>query len=512
MASITVPSEFFAGELRVYGDWRSAFARELLQNAVDAAPSFIDITTTTVDGRGRVVFTDNGAGMSRRVLEEVFFALGRTTKSGEGSVGGFGRARMIICFAQHTYEIRTGNLWVTGCGGEYTITEVDEFVRGCRFTVNLIDDDDELIEEAFARVLRACSLQVPVTLNGTQVRMPPLPSRAARVLRDTEDRAWGRVYVTGAGIGQMQVRVRGLTMFSRYITGSENIVLELSAARSREVLSASRDTLHTQFGDQLDEFVNALATNRRQALRPPAEPLSVHVGGGGFLISDPADATVEDSSAGTGAATAGRDLGDGVGIRVPVTPANEAAYVNLLSGVADRVVDGSMFEVPRPRQGLGFDMFLLADTTDTRVRKLARAWNPASWDAAYGVGARRRNLLMAWKAACQVAVDALVASQPSVGRVMWTVGWTFDTDVEAMHTTRNGGHVLALNPVDSSSRTRYRVSSKADRRKLLAVAAHEVAHIVWGDHNEAYASLLTDLFAAIDPVEADRAIREALKA
>jgi hypothetical protein len=57
------------------------------------------VTFEDVDGHGRVRFADDGTGMTRRTLEEVFFALGRTTKDGEDSIGGFGRARIILCFA-----------------------------------------------------------------------------------------------------------------------------------------------------------------------------------------------------------------------------------------------------------------------------------------------------------------------------------------------------------------------------------------------------------------------------
>ena len=75
MAQVSVPAEFFRGELRVYGDWRTALARELLQNAADARPSRIDVRFDQADGHGRVTFTDDGHGMTRTVLEEVTWLL-----------------------------------------------------------------------------------------------------------------------------------------------------------------------------------------------------------------------------------------------------------------------------------------------------------------------------------------------------------------------------------------------------------------------------------------------------
>src|SRR5690606_26097931 len=88
-----------------------------------------------------VRFRDYGTGMSRRVLEEVFFALGETTKNGTDSIGGFGRARIITCFAQRAYRIRTRNLLVHGNAGEYRVEEVTDPVEGTEFVIDTIDDD-----------------------------------------------------------------------------------------------------------------------------------------------------------------------------------------------------------------------------------------------------------------------------------------------------------------------------------------------------------------------------------
>jgi hypothetical protein len=292
-------------------------------------------------------------------------------------------------------------------------------------------------------------------------------------------------------------------MFTRWGSGSSDIVVELSPTRSREVLSASRDTLHSEYAEQLDAFVTDLSQNRRKALRPPAAPLDVHVGGGGFIATD---ATVTKASA-----TPGDEAASGIdpaGTLVPVTAGNLAAFTNLSQAPAWRSQDlfDNNDEPETPSTpALGFDVFLLAESKDARVRKLARAWDPTYWDET--TGRRRRQLLLTWKAACQISVDALVTLRPDLGRVLWTVGWTFDADVLAAHKGHGDGHVLALNPVDASGRSRYRISDRADRRNILASAVHEVTHVVHGDHNEDFASLLTGLFAAVDQTEADRIMR-----
>lgn len=494
MATVTVPAEFFRGELRVYSDWREAFARELLQNATDAAPSRIEVSFDSAGDHGRVSVTDDGHGMSRKVLEEVFFALGRTTKEGAGSIGGFGRARIIICFAQTSYTIHTGHLLVEGRGGEYTISEVAEYRRGCRFVIELLDPDSSRVRSAFTSLLHSCSIAVPVTIDGEAAVQRPKPARATRVLRDAQGASWARLYVSD-GAGKLLVRVHGLTMFSRWLPGYDDVVLELEPARSREVLSASRDQLHTSFGAQLDTFVADLSGNRRRALRPPDGPLDVRIGGGGFLLSGAAGvsggASREDSSGTT---------------TVTLTPSGAAAVASAGAGWAS---------APRAESagseggaGLGFDVFMLADTSDARVRKLARAWDPTGWD--HTTGRRRRALLLGWKAAVGHAMDVLLERHEGVGQVMWTVGWTFDAETRAMHRRIGEGHVIALNPAEAGGAARFHPSQRSSRRRLLALALHEVCHVQVDEHNEAFAGLLTELHSHCDELAADRTIRAAI--
>jgi hypothetical protein len=515
MGTVTVPAEFFRGELRVYGDWREAFARELLQNATDAAPSRIDITLEDVDGHGRVTFTDDGHGMSRDVLENVFFALGKTTKTGPGDIGGFGRARIIICFAQTRYTLRTGHLLVEGCGGEYSITEVAEYQKGCKFVIDLLDDDCSRIRNAFRNLLEKCTLKIPVRIDGQLASGHHMPARATRIMRDKSQAPWAKAYVT-PGWGQLMVRVHGLVMFTKWLSGNDSVILELEPARSREVLSASRDTLHTVYGDQLDHFISDLTRNRKAALRPAAEPLDLRVGGGGFMATDAYTTNEVEVSEQTGghANESGTERGDRGGLRVALQPGNAAAVENAVAAYARPrnvgMLDLEMPEVPRGAKPVGFDVYLMADANDARVRKLARSWDPSTWDTT--TGKRRRALLLAWKAAVGHAMDVLIKQRPSLGRVMWTVGWTFDTDVEAVHRSAGDGHILALNPVTATGTTAYQLSRRASRQKLLAIALHEVAHVVVDGHDEAFAGLLTDLFAAVDMAAADRVIREAASA
>ena len=500
MATVTVPAEFFQAELRVYSDWREAFARELLQNAVDANAKHISVSFDAE--QHQVVFADDGVGMTREVLEDVFFALGRTTKVGD-TIGGFGRARIVICFAQRRYQIRTGNLLVRGEGGEYSVREVCGYQPGCVFTIELHDGDTDRARRAFAGLLRTCNLEVPVTVNGAPALSAPPLRRAVRVLRDDAGVPWAKIYVRPDQAGRMVTRVHGLTMFSRWLPGNDDVVVEVSPQRSREVLSASRDRLVAPFAEQIDTLVADLSGNRRRALRPSEAPLDVRVAAGGFLRTDAPGTPSRPTDA--QAASGGRS-GETV-----VRPANQAAAAHMAAAVDTGGSFGQLdFGVAQaPVVDVGFDVFLLADTKSARVRKLARMWDPSFWDA--HIGHRRKALLLAWKQAVAVALDALVGERPELQSVLWTVGWIFDVDTEALHRQAGDGHVLALNPVGDDGVTRFSVSKRADRQRLVALAAHEVAHVAVSDHNESFAGLLTNLYARIDPVDADRQVHQAAR-
>src|SRR3546814_5023004 len=96
-----------------------SFWRELFQNSVDAGAKAIRVSSSNEAGKGsfgrdpslenvvRIVFDDDGCGMDRDVLDDVYFAPGETTKKDGEFTGGYGRARLMTCFSQVRYGIRS---------------------------------------------------------------------------------------------------------------------------------------------------------------------------------------------------------------------------------------------------------------------------------------------------------------------------------------------------------------------------------------------------------------------
>ena len=489
MPTVTVPAEFFRSELRIYSDWREAVARELLQNAVDAGARQITVSVGETDANTRVVFHDDGCGMDRRTLEEVFFALGRSTKEGTGTVGGFGRARVITCFAQNRYRIRTGELQVTGSGGDYSIEDGHDLVVGCRFEIDLVDSTVEDARRAFRRVFQRSTVDTPLLLDGTEVSATTKPARSVRVLRDRDGRAWAKVYLLRDRVGELRVHVAGIPMFSRYLPGFDDILVELDTARSREVLAASRDNLREAYQTQLDHFTSELLRNRRRALRETDTPIEERAIGNGFRLSVPKSSPDGGQEISPVEVTSGAGAGK--------EPGGDATRISSDEGTTTSGSDLA------PNGWDGGDVFLSAPQGGRRLAGVVRTWDPRNWGD--GEQAKRR-LLEAWQASCSVAVDALLECHPEAGSIAWTVGWLFDDDARAGHRRIDGGHILFLNPEPGR---RWKLRQPSDRRQLLARALHEVAHIVVDGHDEDFAAVLTDLFSTVDPRAADRAISDA---
>ena len=130
--TVRIPKAFHIAERnRAYTDWTISIFREFFQNSTDAGAKRVDIRIGEAVPKGykggdpgakrvtRLVFEDDGGGMSADVLRNVYFALGETTKGTGESVGGFGRARIMQTFANVRYSVRTQNLLVEGDGSDY---------------------------------------------------------------------------------------------------------------------------------------------------------------------------------------------------------------------------------------------------------------------------------------------------------------------------------------------------------------------------------------------------------
>lgn len=135
--------------LQDYSDWRKAWWREVIQNAVDAGADNVQLdvrdptdednsdysyfsTLPSIAHLGAIDLTktkivrciDNAGGMSDDILFNKFLMMGGTGKEGvTGAVGGFGVAKELILLPWIVWTVRTQNKLVVGRGLDYEILE-----------------------------------------------------------------------------------------------------------------------------------------------------------------------------------------------------------------------------------------------------------------------------------------------------------------------------------------------------------------------------------------------------
>ena len=155
---IIPPKEYYVKQrVEGYSNWSFAFFRELFQNSVDAGAKNVHITIGDMPGRGafgrpgdvadvvRVSFTDDGKGMSEEVLRNVFFKPGRSTKTGGDTVGGFGTARVTLCFSQVNYRGHTGSCLFEGDGAEFDVMSVQEAAEAKREQISTLEAERDVL-------------------------------------------------------------------------------------------------------------------------------------------------------------------------------------------------------------------------------------------------------------------------------------------------------------------------------------------------------------------------------
>lgn len=489
MPHLVVPHEFFIKERRqLYRDFTTALWRELLQNSVDAGARAIAVSLRPLAGGDvRITFADDGRGMDRRTLEEVFFRLGASTK-GQGDIGGFGRARLLTCFSMRRYAIRTHDLEVEGCGASYELLSGLPPQAGCRFEIDVPggETSPEALRDALMRVLSMSQPAARVTVDGVAFEGWLRKGRTIRTLDlPGAGKAFASVHLSRSGpfVGRIIVRVAGAYMFAEPTRARAQLVVELDPALSRQAMTASRDALRGPFAEAFSAWREELAVDTRSAVRDRRGETTRMVPGGGVLTASRSRPRPVPAPAAPGATAPDA---------VPVTGWRTKALLP--------------HELP--------DIAIIDDATSAAMRRAVREWSPQSWDdpgslvQGRGRGARGFALLHAWRVACAASLQSLLDLRGAeIGEsIAWTVGFCFG-EAEAKHQRMGEVHVLAVNPVDAEGRARFRLGRSSDLRQILALARHEVAHVVHSWHDEAYASLLTDIDGATDDAPVLAAMR-----
>lgn len=546
MPNVSVPKSFFVKERRMYSNWQFAFWREFFQNSTDARASRIDVNIVRNGNDIIVEFSDNGCGMTREVLENVYFSLGSTTKTGGDTVGGFGRARLLTCFSMKNYTIHTLNNLVQGEGGSYEIAEVDPR-QGCQIRVEIENENFDRLYNELISYLRGSHISCEVYINGTRFSEWNYRRQLTREL-SLNNVPFAKVYVNkSAANNSLLIRVSGALMYSQLISARAQVIVEIDSTLSRNVLTANRDGMQSEYAAVLHCFIEELSVDTLSALKTRFKKKSGIVRGKGFMFSVSKDAATKLSQNGNGssvdsvtsvASNSGNLVNTGVYLRSSTEQGVAARLSAILNTKTHRVAEviggtlevssqaipvltknNNLLDVGDPYYKNLPDIFIEDETSNEKIRKVIDQYNPDNWVVAeqygkrFNKGSKMHKLIMLWKVACQEAINAMMRKHPQISQVVWGIGWIFcDDNCEARHMKVDGGSVFLLNPVGDDGILKYSIRDSRSQKILMALAKHEVAHTIHSYHNEEYASLLTDIDEEFDEREVYRLMRDTLSA
>jgi hypothetical protein len=562
-------------------DWPFAFWRELFQNSVDAKARNIEIEIRQVVRSGvfdrpspggpviQVVFADDGTGMTEDTIRNVFLEPGRSTKgNGSGAIGGFGTARTLLCFSQDRYEIHTNGLVVEGDGSEYILSSrevaarrasthgLDRFAanierfggrKGCIFVIDVDPNESEYswrnVNESQLRrklfeLLEMSDLKLEsITLDGEKIEVAPLKKGQARTkLSATGFPDFGTVHVSRSDKatqkGFVVVRVNGLAMFKERVGLDDiQVVLELDASRTRQLLTDNRDGLKDRPGMALQEFLRELMMNRREALRDKSGDKEL------TLEGDLGDISVTPK------------IIEQVGLSLPsieILGAESSSKDDLRRSTESPPVSGSSGSEheggktneirKRIRRMHDFHMHLEKIKGNPVLENAARRWNPFYWrqqgEHLAGRGRESHELLAAWTAACTNALGYVTGLRPEIlqGRsyIPFVPGFIISGDesegrVMGQHKfLRDGRHALLVNPILADGKIAYDLrrlhngEGKFGLQTFILTALHEACHTLRSSrnsrnaHDDDFANLLTSVAASVDYAKMGREILDAI--
>lgn len=474
--SIKIGRQFFIKERDNYSDWTFAFWRELFQNSIDAGSE--NITINYDYDTEEVEFIDDGIGMTADIRDNVYFNLGETSKTDGDTVGGFGKARIVTCFAQKHWQISSQDWVVNGVGAEYEILPSDNWINGVIVRVGIqfsqYTRSYDFIE-AIKRFLGYSQLSCNIHCNIPDIDDWNNWLHKRRVSRTIN---FGNIYAnktTGTFPSYAIIRVNGVPMFTRYHGSKAQVIIEINTQQSREVLTSNRDGFTAIAQKELDDFLATIATNSSALEQKASKTL--------FFGRSKATSKEAISKAAL----------DTPGSIPPITFITKKPQVQVPNQTAtmdiDKIVDDLPFETPNDI----FNLYVLhCDRLDTVGHKAMYHFHPKNWTYARGSNSRC-NLLCLWAIAChrivQIALDILDQND-----LEWIPGFLITDDGDARYMRIDSQHILLINPLDpkaNNNRMRYKSGDIGHQRDFMAIAAHEVAHIWSTGHNEDHANLQT---------------------
>lgn len=487
LGAVKIGPAFFANEFRDYADWRWAIIREFVQNSVDAPGCNAINITVKLDDEGDTILTveNNGAPMTEETLVGKLLCLGESGKGFQGTVGGFGKAKIILYFAHKSYTIFTGGLRVLGCGGDYQIDNIVGSYKGTASRVTIAGNHVEKLTEEARRFASFMQWKGTLTLNGETLATSLRKGSPRREL------PFGTLYTNNTAENKLIVRIGGIPMFKQYISLNKCVILELKGS-SLDLLTANRDGLLSKHGQVLRAFLDELAADKTSALRQAK--LTKYEKYDGTRQSHSREKKEEESKVDNEFVV--------VTSEEPTDPTNviaavedtEIATAALIARDATPV-EQVQISVPVRENCLGTE-FMVKNDTDLKIPEY---YKPGDKFSKYS-----ERLATYW-GRIMLQMHRTFEEKLPVGLTIFSVGFVFSTDSEAEHEVHpQYGRMYLLNPakvvsqVSSNSRSFRNRYALTQRDHLIMVGLHEFIHGLghsW--HDETYANVLTDMAGVV---------------
>lgn len=441
-----------------------------MQNSIDAGAKSIEFLTES----DALTVRDDGHGIHRDRLIEALLTMGGSVKE-EGAIGGHGAAKELLLFAHECYEIRTLGVKVWGRVLSYVMEDVSPSFVGTEIRIVFSERfgrDREVLRANIRNFIATCHLPgVSVSLDGE-----PLVADQKGRLSDIPF-GFGKVYVRRLPEGEttsvIYVRVRGVTMFSRWTSPcSKQVIVELEGD-TRAHLATNRDHLRGDADAALSKIVASMSVDNRSFDRPRAVR---HVFDGReaqFYTAAIRDAANIQASA----SGASRELVFSILYDVKTRIAEGTRIETAIAAAVERCQAGASPEAARAvgavllQHYAHFETNFVVSIENTGFRGVPRYYRPASMSAA--------NLAIAqlWK---HVVEHTMRAASIACN---YRVGFTLDPEKCASFSAGEDGVIeLLINP--------DKLGEIKDRRerfyRIVQLAAHELAHRKWSAHHESF--------------------------
>lgn len=520
MPQIVVPKEFFIKERQqVYADWPRAFFRELFSNSLDAGATEISVSFEAKDEKGcLVVFADNGIGMTRDVLDNVYFKLGASTKDKEKGIGGFGRARILTNFSHESYEIITQDNHVKGSGSHYDYQNNGEFefFEGCIQKIKAEFTESYMRSHLYG-FLYTCNLpSCKIYVNGSLWTENFVGTKFLMNLPEDGDESIAQLYFTEDKDLDSQfksfvtqnlfIRVNGCCMYSESFPGNNAWIIELNPEKSREFLTASRDSVRDSMKTIIESIRKRVQSSETEMVKTLTYRYTDVLYEGNGMLS----VTGENSKV--------RQLNKEDNQIVRDIEYSLVAKETIIRNVRLKELSDTVENNGQPIFSENATRYKISSFVPDIPAKLVSylpsmaaamdTFDPSKWEFtiqgdSIRLGTYREywNLYVAWET-CVTYCAQVLANKIHNATIRYRCGFIFDEDVEGVNerVEERSYHVL-MRPVNRDGFIRFNPNSLGDFIYVLEIAKHEVTHCHIREHDESFIKTHFAIGAGINPMD-----------